>query len=87
MVKKQVIFRCDDELQMKVVAVLIQKASSYRSNIWLQTGERRANGKSLLGVMSLGIQNEMEIEISAEGPDEEEALAAVVAYLENPEQA
>mgnify|MGYP001289215991 FL=1 len=84
MVKKQIIFQCEEDMQMKAVAVLIQKASSYRANIWLQAGERRANCKSLLGVMSLGIENGMEIEVSAEGPDEDEALVAIVDYLENP---
>lgn len=85
MVKKQVVFHCEDDMQMKAVAVLIQKTSSFRSNIWLKSGDRRANGKSLLGVMSLGILNNAELEVTAEGPDEDEALETVVAYLENPE--
>lgn len=87
MVKKEVVFSCSDEMQMKAVAVLIQKASSFRSNIWLQSGERRANGKSLLGVMSLGIQNQTALEVTAEGPDEDDALATIIEYLENPENA
>jgi phosphotransferase system HPr (HPr) family protein len=85
MVKKEIIFQHDGDMQMKAVAVLIQKASSYRSNIWLQAGERRANGKSLLGVMSLAIQKGTTVEISAEGPDEDDALEAIAGYLENPE--
>ncbi|NCC83536.1 MAG: HPr family phosphocarrier protein [Clostridia bacterium] len=85
MVKREVIFRCPEDMQMKAVAMLIQKASSFRSNIWLQSGERRANGKSLLGVMSLGIQDQAELEVTAEGPDEDDALETVVAYLESSE--
>ncbi len=84
MVKKEVTYHCADDMQMKAVAVLIQKASSYRSNIWIQSGDRRANAKSLLGVMSLGIQDQVNVEVTAEGPDEDEALQAVVSYLENP---
>lgn len=86
MVKKEITFQFEDDMQMKAVAVLIQKASSYRSNIWLQAGERRANCKSLLGVMSLGIENGMNLEVSAEGPDEDYAIAAIVDYLENPNE-
>ena len=85
MVTKEIIFQHDGDMQMKAVAVLIQKASSYRSNIWLQAEERRANGKSLLGVMSLAIQKGTKVEISAEGPDEDDALEAIAGYLENPE--
>lgn len=85
MVSKTVRFNCDDALHMKAVAVLIQKASAFRSNIWLYRGERRANAKSLLGVMSLGIEKATDLKITAEGSDEQEALKAIADYLENPE--
>lgn len=84
MVSQTVVFQCDEALQMKAVAVLIQKASSYRSSIYLSRSGRRANAKSLLGVMSLGIENAAEIEITADGEDQQEALKALVTYLENP---
>jgi len=85
MVTKTIQFNCDKTLQMKAVAVLIQKASTFRSNIWLSRGERRANAKSLLGVMSLGIENQMELTVSAEGADEADALLTITGYLFCPE--
>jgi phosphotransferase system HPr (HPr) family protein len=85
MVNKKVQFNCEDALQMKAVAVLIQKASTFRSNIWLAKGERRANAKSLLGVMSLGVENAMELTVSTEGSDEVEALETISNYLSKPE--
>lgn len=85
MVTKTVQFNCEEALHMKAVAVLIQKASTFRSNLWLARGERRANAKSLLGVMSLGIENAMELQVSAEGSDETEALEAIAGYLKHPE--
>ena len=84
MASQTVVFQCDEALQMKAVAVLIQKASSYRSSIYLSRSGRRANAKSLLGVMSLGIENAAEIEITADGEDQQDALKALVTYLENP---
>ncbi len=84
MVSKTVVFQCDEALQMKAVAVLIQKASAFRSSIYLSRSGRRANAKSLLGVMSLGIENAAEIEITADGEDQEAALDSLVSYLENP---
>jgi phosphotransferase system HPr (HPr) family protein len=84
MVSQTVVFQCDEALQMKAVAVLIQKASSYRSSIYLSRSGRRANAKSLLGVMSLGIENSAEIEVTADGEDQQDALKALVSYLENP---
>ncbi|NJP41081.1 HPr family phosphocarrier protein [Oscillospiraceae bacterium HV4-5-C5C] len=85
MTKRTVTFNCEDSLHMKAIAVLIQKASAFRSSIWLTRGDRRANAKSLLGVMSLGIENGMQVEITAEGPDEEKALDEVAGYLTSPQ--
>jgi len=84
MVSQTVIFQCDDALQMKAVAVLIQKASAFRSSVYLSRSGRRANAKSLLGVMSLGIENNAEIEITADGEDQQSAIDTLVKYLENP---
>ena len=84
MVKEKIVFDCEDSLQMKTVAVLIQKASQFRSTIYLVRSGRRANAKSLLGVMSLGIENGAEIEIEANGDDEKEAASALMAHLNNP---
>lgn len=85
MISKTVQFNCDKLLPMKAVAVLIQKASTFRSSIWISKGERRANAKSLLGVMSLGIENQMELVVTVDGSDEAEALDVMAAYLSNPE--
>ena len=84
MVKEKIVFDCEDSLQMKTVAVLIQKASQFRSTIYLVRSGRRANAKSLLGVMSLGIENGAEIEIEAEGDDAQEAVNALMSHLKNP---
>ncbi len=84
MVKEKIVFDCEDSLQMKTVAVLIQKASQYRSTIYLIRSGRRANAKSLLGVMSLGIENGAEIEIEAEGDDAQDAVNALISHLKNP---
>ena len=85
MVTRTVLFNCEEALQMKAVAVLIQKASAFRSTIWLSRGNRRANAKSLLGVMSLGIEDAAELEITADGEDEEEALEAIALSLQQPD--
>ena len=84
MTKEKIVFDCEDALQMKAVAVMIQKASQYHSTIYIVRSGRRANAKSLLGVMSLGIENGAEIEIEANGDDEKEACDALLAHLKNP---
>ncbi|MHB1454457.1 MAG: HPr family phosphocarrier protein [Saccharofermentanales bacterium] len=84
MVSKTLIFNFENVLPTKAVAMLIQTASAFRSSVWISRGDRRANAKSLLGVMSLGIENKTELVITAEGSDEKEALVAVTDFLAHP---
>lgn len=84
MVSKSLIFNFENVLPTKAVAMLIQTASAYRSSVWISRGDRRANAKSLLGVMSLGIENKTELVITAEGSDEKDALEAVTDFLSHP---
>lgn len=81
---KSVEFKCDDSMHMKAIAILIKKASSFESRIWLTQGDRKANAKSLLGVMSLGIDNGSLIDVSAEGVDEDAAIEVIADYLADP---
>lgn len=58
-------------------AFFIQKANEYRSEIWIEKGDKRANAKSLLGVLSLGLTSGCKIKISAEGEDEVVAVESL----------
>jgi len=62
-------------------AIFIQKANEYRSEIWVEKGNRKANAKSLLGVLSLGLTSGSKVKISAEGEDEIVAVEALEQFL------
>ena len=47
----------------------------------MEKDDRRVNAKSLLGVLSLGIIKGTPIQIIAGGPDEEEAVEALVTLI------
>lgn len=57
--------------------LLVNKAGQYNSEVELSYKGKKVNLKSIMGVMSLGIPKGAEIEVSAEGNDEEEALNGV----------
>ncbi len=63
------------------VAMLVQIASRYNSRIYMAEGSRKVNAKSIMGMMALGISNGTELQLSADGDDEEAALTALGAYL------
>lgn len=61
-------------LHARAAAKLVSMASSFESDIEVQHGERKVNGKSIMGVMMLAASKGREIVIYADGGDENEAL-------------
>ena len=70
-------------LHARPATFFIQIANEYKSSVWVEKDERRVNAKSLLGVLSLGIIGGTNIRIIADGPDEQEAVDALVKLVES----
>jgi phosphotransferase system HPr (HPr) family protein len=81
MSKKGVVFHCKEETLMKAIAMIIQISSHFDSSIFIEKDGRRAHAKSLLGVLSLGIEQGDYLTLSAEGDDKEEALERLSLYV------
>lgn len=62
-------------------SLFVQKASSFRSSIWVEKDDCRVNAKSLLGILSLGITKGTTITIIADGADEAEAVNGLSALI------
>ena len=82
MYSETTILKCESGLHNKQATYSIQKANDFTSSIWIECNERRMNAKSLLGVLSMAIVTGSEVTLSAEGPDEEEAVKTLSAMLE-----
>ena len=82
MVNKQVIVRCESGLHNRQATYFVQKANEFESSIWIESGNRKMNAKSLLGIMSLGIITGATVTLSAMGSDAEEAVNALDALLQ-----
>ena len=80
---KDVVVKNKVGLHARPATFFIQKANEFKSSIWVEKEERRVNGKSLLGVLSLGIIGGTSIRIIADGPDEETAVNSLVALVES----
>jgi phosphocarrier protein len=59
-------------------AMLVQTAKDFQSNIYLEKGNDRINGKSIMGILTLGASFGTELRVIAEGKDEQAALEAMV---------
>ncbi len=78
---KEVVVQNQVGLHARPATFFIQKANEYKSSIWIERDERKANAKSLLGVLSLGVTKGVSITISADGPDEEEADNSLIELI------
>ena len=61
-------------LHARAAAKLVTLASEFEADIQLVRGARQVNGKSIMGVMMLAAAQGTEIELVADGRDEEAAL-------------
>ena len=83
MVKKSMQISCPNGLKPRPIAELVQVASKYESKIYLEAESRRVNAKSIMGMMSLEPKNGDFLTVTADGADEEAALAEIEEVLRN----
>ena len=69
MFNKEVVVRCESGLHNKQATYFVQKANEFGCSIWLESGSRKMNAKSLLGIMSMGIVTGATVILSASGND------------------
>lgn len=76
---KQQIFviKSSNGLSSRASANLVSEANRYKSDIYLNYANEQANLKSIMNVMALVIRQNETFEITAEGPDEGEALQSI----------
>jgi phosphocarrier protein len=67
-------------IHARPAAILVQATKDFESAIYIEKGDDRINGKSIMGVITLGAAYGTELRIITDGPDEEKA-ADVLARL------
>ncbi|MFO7764063.1 MAG: HPr family phosphocarrier protein [Wenzhouxiangellaceae bacterium] len=70
-------------LHARAASKLVNTAAGFESEVWLVRDGRRVNAKSIMGVLMLAAPVGTELEIECTGADEDEALAALVALVED----
>ena len=83
MIKKPITINLSTGLEARPVAQLVQVASQYESRIQVESGDKHVNAKSIMGMMTLGLDAGEEITLSANGEDEEDAMKSIENYLSN----
>ena len=70
-------------LHARPAAIFVQIASKFSSEIWLEAHGTKVDGKSIIGIMSLGAFHGEEIIISAKGTDSKEAIEALRVLIDD----
>ena len=81
MIRKPIIFPGHAPLTRALAAEVVQTASAYEARVMIQREQKIVNAKSMLGLLSLGADDQANMMLVAEGMDEAEAVAAVMAVL------
>ncbi|NQS89077.1 HPr family phosphocarrier protein [Patescibacteria group bacterium] len=69
-------------VHVRPASMLVEIASKFESEIWIEKDGREANGKSIMSLLLLSAEKGSKIKIKAEGPDAEEAVKALVSIVE-----
>jgi phosphocarrier protein HPr len=81
MVTKEVIVKSATGLHARPATLLVKKASAFKSDISIEHNGKKANVKSLIGVLSLGVTKNSKITIIASGDDETLAAEEIVKLI------
>ena len=68
-------------LHARPATMLVKECTKYKSDIKLQLGDKLAEGKSILGLMSLGLTHNDEFVIRAHGEDELMAIENIEKFF------
>lgn len=83
MIKKEVIIKNKSGIHARPAAILVNEASKYKSEIYLEKDGEKVDSKSILGVMMLAATCGSSIVLYVDGEDEEEAVKSIVKILES----
>ena len=81
MVVKNMAVNLDGGLDARKIALFVQLACQFDSDIYVEIDQKKANAKSIMGVISLGVGTGEILTVSANGHDEQEAIESIERFL------
>ena len=82
MVEKEVVVKNGSGLHARPATLLVKKASGFKSDVSIEYNGKKANVKSLIGVLSLAVTKDATIKVVASGDDEALAVDEIVKLVE-----
>ncbi len=82
MQQAKVLVRHEAGLHARPAAQFVKLAKQYSSNITISCKGKTVNAKSMVLILTLGVSKDSEIEVTANGDDEQQAVTALVDLIE-----
>lgn len=86
MIEKSVKIQLSGGLEARPIAILVQVASQHESSVYMEAEGKKVNAKSIMGMMSLALNNGEDIKVIINGDDEQEAMKDIEDYLSGARQ-
>ncbi|MCA8837461.1 MAG: HPr family phosphocarrier protein [Gammaproteobacteria bacterium] len=83
MLQKDIIVRNSWGLHVRVAVQLVRVAAQFECSIFLTSENKKANVKSIMGLLVMGVAQNMSVSIECDGKDENEAMSAIDEVLTN----
>ncbi|GEQ19527.1 HPr family phosphocarrier protein [Clostridium butyricum] len=83
MIEKEVVVKNGSGLHARPATLLVKKASSFKSDVSIEYNGKKANVKSLIGVLSLAVTKDATIKVVASGDDEALAVEEITKLVES----
>ncbi len=84
-IQKEIVIRNAQGLHARPAALFVQISSKYNATVTVQKGSERVNGKSIMGILTLGAQQNSKLTVEVDGDDAEKVMVELEALL-NKEQ-
>ena len=81
MVEKQVQITHSEDHEFELATMIVQLASRYNTLVHIEMKNKKVNAKSIMGMMSLGLMEDDEVTLIADGDDEEDAIECLANLL------
>lgn len=81
MIRKPISFPDNKPLTRTLAATLVQVAAQFEARVMISRHQKIVNAKSTLGLLSLSVEDQTDMVLLVEGPDEAEAAEAISALL------
>jgi len=79
----EIVVKNDTGLHSRPADVFVRTAKLFESKITVSKGEKAANAKTIIKVILLNVSQDDAIKITAEGPDEDEAVEELKLLIES----